>query len=88
MIQLDTVSSRTDVSDYWDETLFSEETYTVKCMDNVEKSAYVVSDKHTVVEDVLNECDSNRFVVVYGPDTIYDHPDAHVKVSVYDGYNE
>mgnify|MGYP006285959303 CR=1 FL=1 len=83
MIQLDTVSSNTNPSEYW------EEYSTVNFHDNVvdtERTAYI-SDS-TSLEDIIESADISRLIITHEPDLIYHHPYADVLVEAYDGYNE
>lgn len=83
MIQIDTVNRRTDPSDYWED--FDTKDFMCKTMGS-ERTAYIA--RSDSVEDVMKQADAKTFIVKKDPNLMYDHPDADVKVSVYDGYNE
>jgi hypothetical protein len=89
MIELSTVSSRTDVSDYWDEELYHIAEYVDDVMDK-ERESYIANIDS--VEELINKACADRFIIDCITDkdmpTMYDHPDVDIKIIVYDGYNE
>lgn len=85
MIQIGTVSTRTDPADYWGEDFF----HTVEFEDNTmgkEREIYVALTES--VEDCIDTADHDNFIVDTNPQLMYDHPNANIRVEVYDGYNE
>jgi hypothetical protein len=85
MIQIGTVSTRTDPSDYWPDDFFR----TVEFEDNTmgkERTAHVARTES--VEEAIEATERDSFIVTTKPETMYDHPNADAKVEVYDGYNE
>lgn len=85
MIQIGTVSRRTDPADYWSEDFF----HVVEFEDDtMGKEREVCAAFTESVEDCLNAADADTFIVNENPQTMYDHSNADVRIDVYDGYNE
>jgi len=85
MIQIGTVSRRTDPSDYWPDDFF----HTVEFEDSTmgeERTACVAHAES--VGSVIEAADCGSFIVTTKPETMYDHPNADARVEIYDGYNE
>lgn len=84
MIQIGTVNTNTDPSDYWDETFFETVEFECSVMDTT-RDAHITEERLT---DVMSEADYDTFIVDHNPELMYDHPDAAVRIEAYDGYNE
>lgn len=85
MIQISTVNMRSDPSDYWDEDFFR----TVEFEDNTMGKEREVCIAFTEsVEECMDTVDYDSFIVDTNPQLMYNHPNADVRVEIYDGYNE
>jgi hypothetical protein len=85
MIQIRTVSNRTEPSDYWPDEFIRN----IEFKDDStgrEREADVARSES--VEMVMGTADSDTFIVTMNPQLTYDHPNADARVEIYDGYNE
>jgi len=85
VIEIATVNRNTEVSDYWDKKYYETKTFTCNVVD-VERTSHIV--KGLGIENIMFECEADRFIIDHSPDTMYDYPDSNVRIEVYDGYNE
>lgn len=84
MIEIGTINRNTDVDEYWDEEYYETETF-VDPVTDTERTSHLVND---TIENIIESCEAERFIVNQYPETIYDHPESDTKIEVYDGYNE
>jgi hypothetical protein len=84
VIEIGTIDRQSDVDKYWDDEYYKTETF-VDTVTDTERTSYLVDD---TIENIIKNCEAERFVVNQSPETIYDHPESNAKVEVYDGYNE
>lgn len=85
MIQIGTVSTRTDVLEYWPADFFRTVYFEDDTMGK-ERTAHIARTES--IKTAIERADYHSFIIEENPETMYDHPNTEVRVDVYDGYNE